>query len=115
MTKVMNKVNFCNCLETLRKYALWENELYKTGIDLGATPVSDLAMKLQEAMCGFNIDWSYDKKLGFDWIIEWTFNADAYSNQNRHGRNWLLEDAGILYDFLVFMNEYGWEEENEDL
>lgn len=110
MAQVMNKVDFCNCLETLRKYSFWENALYSNGIDLGATPVADLAAKLQEAMCGFNLEWSYDKKLGFDWIVEWTFNAAAYINQTRHGRNWFLEEPGTLYDFLVFMNEHGWED-----
>ena len=110
MKQIMNKTDFCNCLKTLRKYALWEAELYKTGIDLGATPVSELAMKLQEAMCGFDTEWSFDKKLEFDWIIEWTFNPEAYINQVRHGSDWFLEDAETLYDFLVFMNEHGWEE-----
>jgi hypothetical protein len=110
MAQVMNKTDFCNCLETLRKYSAWENTLYTTGIDLSATPVSDLAEKLQLAMCGFNVKWSFDEKLEFDWIIEWAFNPEAYINQTRHGKEWLLEDAGTLYDFLVFMNDLGWED-----
>lgn len=110
MTQVMNKSNFCKCLDTLRKYASWENTMYANGVDFGNTPVVDLAEKLQLAMCGFDMEWSYDKKLGFDWIIEWTFNPDTYKEQTRHGKHWLLEEAGILYDFLVFMNELGWED-----
>ena len=110
MTQAMNKTDFCNCLETIRKYALWENELYKNGIDLGATPAADLAVKLQEAMCGFDLEWSYDKKLGFDWIVEWTFNKAEYAVQERHGREWFLEEAEALYDFLMFMDEHGWED-----
>ena len=106
----MNKQDFCNCLNTLCKYASWENAMYSNGIDFGNTPVVELAEKLQLAMCGFNMDWSYDTKLGFDWIIEWTFNTEAYKEQTRHGRTWLLEEAGILYDFLVFMNDNGWED-----
>ena len=110
MPQVMNKEDFCSCLETLRKYAAWENTMYLNGIDLGGTPVADLAEKLQLAMCGFNFEWSYDKKLGFDWIIEWTFNKDAYATQMRHGKEWFLEEATDLYDFLVFMNTHGWED-----
>ena len=111
MAEVLNKKDFCNCLETLQKYAAWENTMYQNGIDLCTTPVADLAEKLQIVMCGFNLDWAYDKKLGFDWIIEWTFNnAEAWVAQTRHGVEWLLEDAETLYDFLVFMNERGWEE-----
>jgi hypothetical protein len=61
-------------------------------------------------MCGFNQEWSYDKKLGFDWIIEWTFNTAAYINPTRHGKEWFLEEPETLYDFLVFMNEHGWKD-----
>jgi hypothetical protein len=107
---VMNKTDFCACLETLCKYSLWENALYTNGIDFSTTPVNDLAIKLQEAMCGFNIDWSFDKKLEIDWIIEWALNPEAYINQTRHGKDWLLKDTGTLYEFLVFMNELGWED-----
>ena len=110
MAQIMNKTDFCNCLETLRKYSIWENTLYNSGIDLSTTPVNDLAYKLQLAMCGFNKEWSYDKKFGFDWIIEWTFNAAAYINQIRHGKEWFLEEPETLYDFLVFMNEHGWKD-----
>lgn len=108
MSQVMKKAYFCQCLETLRKYSAWESVMYDNGIDFGTTPCSELAEKLQLAMCNFNIEWSYDKKLGFDWIIEWTFNPEAYKEQTRHGLYWDLTEAETLYDFLVFMNEYGW-------
>jgi hypothetical protein len=111
MAQVMNKSDFCNCLEALKRYAAWENAMYTNGIDFGSTPVNELAEKLQLAMCGFDYEWSYDKKLGFDWIIEWTFNSESYKAQTRHGKDWILDDGGILYDFLVFMNEHGWEED----
>jgi hypothetical protein len=110
MAQVMNKTDFCNCLETLRKYTFWENTLYNNGIDLTNTPVADLVEKLQLAMCGFDLEWSYDKKLGFDWIIEWTFNNAEYIWQKRHGKEWFLKEPETLYEFLVFMNECGWEE-----
>lgn len=110
MTKVMNKANFCSCLETLCKYSSWENLMYNNGLDFSNTPLSDVTEKLQLAMCGFDIEWSYDKKLEFDWIIEWAFNTECYRHQIRHGREWDLADGGILYDFLVFMNESGWED-----
>ena len=110
MTNVMNKTNFCTCIEALRKYSTWETVMYNNGIDFSTTPVGELAEKLQLAMCGFDTSWSFDEKLEFDWIIEWAFNPEAYINQTRHGREWFLKDAGILYDFLVFMNEHGWED-----
>jgi hypothetical protein len=110
MTKVMNKKDFCSCLETLQKYAAWENTMYQNGIDLCGTPVVELAEKLQFVMCGFDFDWSFDKKLEFDWITEWAFNKEECIAQTRHGREWFLEDASTLYDFLVFMNERGWHE-----
>ena len=108
MTDVMNKTNFCSCLETLRRYSIWENAMYSNNLDFGATPVNELVEKLHLAMCGFKYDWAYDKKLEFNWIFEWAFNPEAYKEQTRHGRTWLLEKPGILYDFLVFMNEHGW-------
>ena len=110
VNSVMDKVNFCKCFNALREYSAWENNMYKNGLDFAYTPVSNIAEKLQLAMCGFNLDWSYDKKLEFDWIIEWAFNPDSYASQIRHGREWLLNTPENLYDFLVFMNERGWEE-----
>ena len=110
MGRIMSKADFCSCLDTLKKFSAWDAKMYENGIDLCNTPVGELAEKLQLAMCGFNYDWSYDKKLEFDWICEWTFNPEAYVYQTRHGRDWSLMDASILYDFLVFMNEHGWED-----
>lgn len=110
MRQVMSKPEFCKCLETLRKFSAWEAKMYENGLDFCNTPVSELAEKLHLAMCGFDQEWSYDEKLEIDWIIEWTFNPDAYKGQTRHGRDWVFEDSDILYDFLVFMNEYGWED-----
>ena len=110
MNKVMDKANFCVCLEALHRYSVWEAAMYKNGIDFTSTPVSELAEKLQLTMCGFDPNWSFDEKLEFDWIIEWAFNPEAYAAQTRHGKEWLLTDAATLYEFLVFMNEYGWED-----
>ena len=112
MVQIMNKSDFCDCLRALRRYSAWENTMYTNGLDFGNTPIMELTEKLQRAMCGFNDDWSYDKKLGFDWIISWTSDPEPKFMQTRHGRTWKLDDAGILYDFLVFMNEYGWEEDS---
>ena len=110
MTQIMNKTDFCKCLETLKKYSAWEKIMYENGLDFAYTAVSDLAEKLQLAMCGFNHEWSYDKKLEFDWIIEWAFNSEAYRAQTRHGREWDLMTGAELYDFLMFMNDNGWED-----
>ena len=109
MRKVMNKTDFCICMETLRKFSAWDMRMYENGIDFCNTPVGELAEKLQLAMCGFNSDWSYDEELGFDWICEWTFNPGNYRCQTRHGKDFDLDTAEQLYDFLVFMNEHGWE------
>lgn len=107
----MTKRQFCACASTLRDYALWERKLYECGIDLMFTPASLLADSFVAAMRDFNPDWAYDEKLGFDWIIEWTHTPDSPNFiQTRHDRDWYLEDAGALYDFLVFMNEHGWED-----
>lgn len=105
----MKKGNFCQCAEALREYGLWERNLYGCGIDLEGTPAVTIAESLHAAMCDFRPDWSYDKKLGIDWIIEWTCNdTEASFVQERHGRKWILDSAGMLYDFLVFMNMEGW-------
>ena len=84
--------------------------MYKNGIDFGLTPVGDVTGKLQEAMCGFDSEWSYDSKLGFDWIIEWVYNLENVQYHTRHNKDWVLTEAGSLYDFLVFMNEHGWDD-----
>lgn len=108
----MKKGQFCKCLEAMRKYGDWERKLYACEIDLAPTPITGVLDVLARCMCDFDSEWAYDEKLGLDWIIEWTFTPDSPNFvQTRHGRTWHLEDAGILYDFLEFMNEYGWEDE----
>jgi hypothetical protein len=109
MANVMDKFEFCECLEMLKKYAAWENILYENGIDLTSTPVADLVEKFHMAMCGFDTEWSYDPKMDFDWIIEWCFNVEPYVKQIRHGKEWYIGTASGLYDFLVYMNTYGWD------
>ena len=107
----MNKLEFCNCLDTLRQYGDWERKMYECGFDANSTSVGMLAENLQAAMCDFNLDWSYDTKMGLDWIIEWTYSPDSPNFvQTRHGQTFNLGEAGALYDFLVFMNEHGWED-----
>lgn len=107
----MNKDNFCDCMQALREFADWDRQLYALGIDLTESPASKLAEYLERMMRNYNDDWSYDEKLGIDWIIEWTYTPDSPNfTQTRHGRTFNLEDAGALYDFLVFMNEHGWED-----
>lgn len=107
----MNRIEFCTCMCKLREYAEWEIKLYALGIDLSDTPASKMADHIIAMMCDYDRDWSYDKKLGLDWIIEWAYTPDSPNFvQTRHGRAWDLEDAGILYEFIQFMNDYGWED-----
>lgn len=105
----MTKGQFCVCANTLRDYALWERKLYECGMDLTGTPAARLAENIQAAMCDFDYEWAYDTKKEFDWIIEWCF-GEVFCEE-RHGREFVLDSAGALYDFLVFMNEHGWEDE----
>ena len=107
----MKKTRFCECMNSLREYAAWERKLYECGFDLAYTPIIGVLDKLYEAMCDFNTNWDYDKKLGLSWIIEWAYTPDSPNfTQRRHGKDFDLTDAGALYDFLVFMNEHGWED-----
>ena len=106
----MKKSYFCQCLETLREYATWEKALYKCDIDLAPTPITKVLDSLALCMCDFDENWAYDEELELNWIVEWSFGESPYLTQERHGRVWNLTDAGILYDFLVFMNEHGWED-----
>lgn len=106
----MTKEQFCKCLEALRKYSAWEKDLYRCGFDLAYTPVTEVLEALTLCMCDFNIDWAYDDKEGFNWIVEWSFGESPYFIQKRHGVEFDLTEAGALYDFLVFMNEHGWED-----
>ena len=106
----MEKSKFWHCAQVLREYALWERKLYEAGIDL-ASQADNLAECMLLTMKGFDYDWGYDKKLGFDWIIEWTHTPDSPNFfQKRHGIEFDLTDAGALYDFIVFMTEHGWED-----
>ena len=108
----MKKGWFCTCADTLREYATWERKAYELGLNLDNSPVSALAENLHFLMCDGNVNWAYDETAGIDWIIEWTCAPDGPNMiVERHGRRWILEDAGDLYDFLKFMNEYGWEDE----
>lgn len=108
----MNKIVFVECANILRNYSDWEKKMYECGLDMSTTPVGAVADMLHGAMCDFDLDndWSYDAKLKFDWVFEWVYNPDSPNFvQIRHGRTFNLNDAGALYDFLVFMNEHGWE------
>ena len=107
----MKKGQFCLCLRTLREFGSWENNLYNCGIDLEGTPAADLASLVHTLMCDCDPDWAYDTKLSIDWIIEWACGESDIYHQKRHGREWDLTEAGILYEFIEFMNEYGWEDE----
>ena len=107
----MKKNHFCECMNSLREYAAWERRLYDCGFDLEYTPVTNVLDSLYKTMCDFEAEWDYDEKLGLSWIIEWAYTPDNPNfTQTRHGRTWDLADAGVLYDFLVFMNEHGWED-----
>lgn len=106
----MTKERFCKCLEALRKYSAWEKEFYRCGFDMAYTPVTEVLDALALCMCDFNIDWAYDDKEGLNWIVEWSFGESPYFIQKRHGVEFDLTEAGALYDFLVFMNEHGWQE-----
>jgi hypothetical protein len=98
-------------MKALRNFAEWERKMYDCGFDLASTPITGVLDALALCMGDFNPDYDYDTKLGFSWIIEWTYTPDSpYFEQTRHGRTWQLEDASTLYDFLVFMNEHGWED-----
>lgn len=108
---MLDKREFCECAEVMRKYALWERAMYNWGIDFTNTPVTELVEHCHVMMCDFDRDWSYDTKLEFDWILEWTFGESLNFIQTRHGCEFDLTEAGALYDFLVFMNEKGWEED----
>ena len=106
----MTRENFIKCAIYLREYATWERNLYACDIDLAPTPINNVVGALQLAMCDFNDAWSYDKKLEIDWIVEWVYDESPHFHQTRHGREFILRRAGDLYDFLVFMNEHGWED-----
>lgn len=106
----MTKEQFCKCLEALRKYSAWEKDLYRCGFDMAYTPVTEVLDALALCMCDFNGEWAYDDKEGINWIVEWSFGESPYLFQKRHGVEFDLTEAGALYDFLVFMNEHGWEE-----
>ena len=107
----MNKDNFCDCMQVLREFADWDRQLYALGIDLTESPASKVVEYLERMMRGYNDDWSYDEKLGIDWIIEWAYTPDSPNFiQKRHSIIFDLSSAGALYDFLVFMNERGWED-----
>jgi hypothetical protein len=108
----MTRSEFIAIAETLRNYGEWEKNLYALGIDLTGTPAMNLAESLECFMRNGDLNWSYDEKLEFDWIIEWCYTPDSPNfTQHRHGKDFDLTDAGALYDFLVFMNEHGWEAE----
>ena len=107
----MKRGDFCKCMRVLRKFAEWDRNLYRLGFELTNTPAAELAEHMEHLMRDHNDDWSYDSKLGIDWIIEWAYTPDSHLFvQTRHGRTWNLEDESLLYDFLEFMNEHGWED-----
>lgn len=107
----MNRNNFYACAQVLRDYADWDKSAYALGMDFTNTAPSKLAELVELLMCDFNPNWAFDEKLEINWLIEWTYSPDGPNLlQTRHGREFHLHDAGALYNFLVFMNEHGWED-----
>ena len=107
----MKKHEFVMCIEAIRKYAAWERKMYDCGFDLAYTPVTGVLDALGLCMGDFDGEWAYDEKEGFNWIVEWSFHDDnPVFHQVRHGVEFDLTEAGALYDFIVFMNEHGWED-----
>ena len=107
----MTKDQFVHCLNAMKNYAPWERKMYDCGFDLAYTPITEVLDALALCMCDFDHEWAYDDKEGLNWIVEWCFHEDGPNfSQTRHGRTWDLADASILYDFLEFMNEHGWED-----
>ena len=104
----MTREKFCELAYILADYSSWERKLYECGMNLDDTPANAMANAIYALMCDGNPDWDYDIKLGFSWIIEWCF-GEARSTE-RHSKEWDLTSASALYDFLVFMNEHGWED-----
>ena len=104
----MNKSEFVKCAKALLEYSSWERKLYECGMDLESTPANNMADLLHQLMCDGNPDWAYDTKLEFDWIIEWCFGEVTYAK--RHGVEFILDTASALYEFIVYMNEHGWED-----
>lgn len=112
----MTKEQFIHCLDAMRKYSAWERKMYECGYDLAYTPITEILDALALCMCDFDPDWAYDDKEGLNWIVEWSFHEDGpYFYQKRHGVEWDLTDAGELYEFLLFMNDRGWYEEDDDV
>ena len=106
----MKRSEFCKCIKAMRNYSAWEHKMYECGFDLASTPITEVLDTLALCMCNFDSEWAYDVKENLNWIIEWCFHEDGPNFfQTRHGRTWDLTDAGALYDFLMFMNEHGWE------
>ena len=108
--EIMGKESWCKCAEALRKYSNWERGMYNWGIDFAHTPVNGLADTLYNTLCGFNDEWDYDPVEGISWIIEWCFEESPLLHFTRCGREWHLTTPENLYDFLVFMNQEGWED-----
>ena len=105
----MTKELFCECVDVLKNYSEWERKLDESGLGLYAEPVLRLVDKFQ-SVCGLDSDWVYDTKEGLNWVVEWIYLFDGDVTVSRHGRDFLLNSAGALYDFIVFMNEHGWED-----
>lgn len=107
----MKRNEFIKCAKALRDYSSWERKMYECGFDLASTPVTSVLDAFAQCMCDFNSDWFYDTKLELDWLIEWSFGMnDGMLHQERHGHTFNLTEPSALYDFLVFMNEHGWED-----
>ena len=104
----VRKENFIKCAQALADYSSWERKLYECGMDLTGTPANEVADLLHQLMCDGNPDWASDTKLGFDWIIEWCFGEATYAK--RHGIEFIMDKPGALYEFIVYMNEHGWED-----
>ena len=110
----MKKSEFCKCIEAMRNYSAWERKMYDCGFDLAYTPITDVLDALALCMCDFDSEWAYDDKEGLNWIVEWTFHSEnPVFHQVRHGCEFELTSAEALYDFLCFMNEHGWYEEDD--
>lgn len=110
----MTKKEFIECVNALRRYWEWENNLSDMGIEFTETPAASLADTILNILTKNEEDWGFDPEIGMNWIVTW---CSAPFDQNGFARKsqWVyLPDAGALWDFVSEMNELGWSEQIEN-
>lgn len=111
----MTKKEFIECVNALRRYWEWENNLSDMGIEFTETPAASLADTILNILTKNEEDWGFDPEIGTNWIVTWSSAPYNQIGFSRKSQRITLRSAEDLWDFVNEMEEKKWPKQIENV